>query len=226
MYVTLRAALYIECHPESRLPLPQTQLKKLVDALHKRLARACELAKSSHAQYEYSTIEKEALALLWAVNHFEVYLGGSTFPVKVYTDHNPLVFLNRMYNTNQCLMRWSLALQEFNLEIIHKRGVMKVEVEYMLRNGLAEPSQSAWSSPCLLVPKADMSFRFCTDFRKVNAVTKPDCYPLPRIDDCVDRVGPAKFVTKLDLLKGYWQVPLTPRAAEISAFVTPDHFCQ
>lgn len=63
----------------------------------------------------------------------------------------------------------------------HKYGIMKAEVEYMLRNGLAEPSQSAWSSPCLLVPKADMSFRFCTDFRKVNAVTKPYCYLLPRI---------------------------------------------
>lgn len=107
-----------------------------------------------------------------------------------------------------------------------KRGIMKTEVEYMLRNGLAEPSQSAWSSPCLLVPKAGSSFRFCTDFRKVNSITKPDCFPLPRIDDCIDRVGPAKFVSKLDLLKGYWQVPLTPRAAEISAFVTPDYFCQ
>lgn len=57
-------------------------------------------------------------------------------------------------------------------------------------------------------------------------MTKPDCFPLPRTDDCIDRVGPAKFVSKLDLLKGYWQVPLTARAAEISAFVTPDYFCQ
>ena len=66
---------------------------------------------------------------------------------------------------------------------------------------------------------------FCTDFRKVNAVTKPDCYSLPHIDDCIDRVGSASFVTKLDLLKGYWQVPLTPRACEIYAFVTLDGFC-
>lgn len=68
--------------------------------------------------------------------------------------------------------------------------------------------------------------RFCTDFRRVNAVTKPDSYPLPRIDDCVDRLGSAVFVSKIDLLKGYWQVPLTLRAKEISAFVTPDHFLQ
>lgn len=107
-----------------------------------------------------------------------------------------------------------------------KRELMKAEVEYLRQNNFASPSQSAWSSPCLLVPKADSSVRFCTDYRKVNAVTKPDSFPLPRMEDCIDRVGPAKFVTKLDLLKGYWQVPLTPRASEISAFVTPDDFMQ
>lgn len=107
-----------------------------------------------------------------------------------------------------------------------KRDIMKAEVEYMLHHGFAVASQSPWSSPCLLVPKPDSSYRFCTDFRKVNNITKADSFPLPRMEDCVDRVGNAKFVTKLDLLKGYWQVPLTQRASEISAFVTPDNFLQ
>ncbi|XP_073721213.1 uncharacterized protein [Misgurnus anguillicaudatus] len=106
-----------------------------------------------------------------------------------------------------------------------KRQLLCKEVKYMLQYGIAEPSSSAWSSPCLLVEKPDGTHRFCTDFRKVNAITKPDSYPLPRLDDCIDRVGSATFVTKLDLLKGYWQVPLSQRAREISAFVTPDHFC-
>ncbi len=44
------------------------------------------------------------------------------------------------------------------------------------------------------------------------------------MEDCIDRVGGARLVTKLDLLKGYWQVPLTARASEVSAFVTPDDF--
>ena len=107
-----------------------------------------------------------------------------------------------------------------------KRSLFKKEVDYLLENGLAIPSSSPWSSPCLLVPKSDGSQRFCTDYRKVNGVTKPDSYPLPRMEDCVDRVGAAKFVTKLDLLKGYWQVPLTDRASDISAFVTPDGLYQ
>lgn len=107
-----------------------------------------------------------------------------------------------------------------------KREAMRKEVKYLLENGLAKPSHSPWSSPCLLAPKSDGTPRFCTDFRKVNAVTVPDSFPLPRMDDCIDDIGPAVHITKLDLLKGYWQVPLTPRASEISAFVTPDHFMQ
>ena len=103
---------------------------------------------------------------------------------------------------------------------------MQKEVGYLQQHGLAVPSFSAWSSPCLLVPKPDGTPRFCTDFRKINAVTKPDYFPLPRVEDCIDRVGAARYVTKLDLLKGYWQVLLTPRASEISAFVTPDSFMQ
>lgn len=106
----------------------------------------------------------------------------------------------------------------------HKRLLLQSEVKFMLENGIAESSNSPWSSPCLLIPKSDGSMRFCTDFRRVNAVTKPDSYPLPRIDDCVDRLGSAVFVSKIDLLKGSWQVPLTLRAKEISAFVMPDHF--
>ncbi|KAL0152923.1 hypothetical protein M9458_051752 [Cirrhinus mrigala] len=104
-----------------------------------------------------------------------------------------------------------------------KRELMRREVEYLLKHGLATPSQSPWSSPCLLVPKQDSTYRFCTDYRKVNSVTKPDSFPLPRMEDCVDKIGCARFITKLDLLKGYWQVPLTARASEISAFVTPDN---
>ena len=73
-----------------------------------------------------------------------------------------------------------------------------------------------WSSLCVLVPKSDGTYHFCTDFRKVNSV-KTDSYPIPRIDDCIDRIGHSKYVSKFDLLKGYWQVPLTKGAKEVSA---------
>ena len=56
--------------------------------------------------------------------------------------------------------------------------------------------------------------------------TKSDSFPIPRIADCIDQIGNAKFVSTFDMLKGYWQVPLTQRAREISAFVTPSGLYQ
>ena len=98
-----------------------------------------------------------------------------------------------------------------------KKELLDKEVQYMLENDIIEESQSNWSSPCILVPKHDGGFRFCTDFRKVNDKTKSDSFPIPRIADCIDQIGNAKFVSTFDMLKGYWQVPLTQRAREISA---------
>ena len=103
---------------------------------------------------------------------------------------------------------------------------MRKEIQYMLENDIIETSKSDWSSPCILVPKPDGSYRFVTDFRKVNHVTKTDSFPIPRIDDIIDNIGSATFVSKFDLLKGYWQIPLTQRAKEISAFATPDGLYQ
>ena len=74
-------------------------------------------AKFNRHQLNYSTIEKETLAMLLALQHFKVYVGCSAPPVTVYTDHNPLVFLAQMYNHNQQLMRWALAVQGYNIEI-------------------------------------------------------------------------------------------------------------
>ena len=103
-----------------------------------------------------------------------------------------------------------------------KLQYLREEVQYLLNNDFIEPSQSDWSSPCILVPKPDGTFRKCTDYRKVNSVTRTDSFPVPRMDDCIDNIGQAKYVTKFDLLKGFWQIPLADRAKEISAFVTPD----
>jgi hypothetical protein len=84
-------------------------------------------------QLNYSTIEKETLAMLLALQHFEVYVGSSFLPVTVYTDHNPLVFLARMYNSNQRLMRWALLAQGYNLHIKHKRGADNIVADALSR---------------------------------------------------------------------------------------------
>ena len=76
--------------------------------------------KYSRNQRNYSTVEKETLALILALQHFDVYVSGAQ--ITVFTDHNPLTFLNKMKNKNQRLTRWSLLLQEYNLDIHHVPG--------------------------------------------------------------------------------------------------------
>lgn len=75
---------------------------------------------NSH-QRAFSMIEKEALSLVLAIQQFQVYL-ASSYPITVYIDHDPLRFLNKMRNSNQRLLRWSLILQPYDLEIMHVRG--------------------------------------------------------------------------------------------------------
>lgn len=78
-------------------------------------------ATSLEHQVLYSTIEKETLALLWPHQHFEVYVGSCPMPVIVFTDHNLLGFLRRMFDQNQRLMWWAQILQDYHIDIQHKK---------------------------------------------------------------------------------------------------------
>ncbi|KAK7882011.1 hypothetical protein WMY93_028185 [Mugilogobius chulae] len=98
---------------------------------------------------------------------------------------------------------------------------LKCEVEEMLRLGVIEPSNSEWCSPVVIVLKKDGSLRICIDFRKINAVSEFDAYPMPRIDELLERIGRAQYITTLDLCKGYWQVPLEKSSRPYTAFQTP-----
>jgi len=90
----------------------------------------------------------------------------------------------------------------------------------MLKTGVIEPSMSSWASPVCLVRKKDNTFRFCIDYRRVNAVSKKDAYPIPDIQDALDNLRGAKYFATFDLLSGYWQLGLIERAKERSAFCT------
>ena len=90
-------------------------------------------------------------------------------------------------------------------------------IDEMMRPGVVQPSTSVWANPIVLVPKRDGSLRFCVDYRKLNAITKKDVYPLPRIDDIL---GQARYFTTLDLASGFWQIEMDPATLEKSAFTT------
>ena len=107
-----------------------------------------------------------------------------------------------------------------------ERVVIQDQVEGMLRRGVIEPSDSPWSSPVVLVKKKDGTWRFCVDYRKLNAVTVKDSYPLPRIADTLSRLEGATLFSSMDLQSGYHQVPVVDEHRSKTAFVTADGLYQ
>ena len=73
----------------------------------------------------------------------------------------------------------------------------------------------------VLVKKKDGTLRVCVDYRRLNVVSRADAYPMPRVDDLVDQLGGAKYISMLDLTRGYWQVPVAQHAQHKTAFATP-----
>ncbi|XP_078250153.1 uncharacterized protein LOC144589430 [Pogona vitticeps] len=101
------------------------------------------------------------------------------------------------------------------------RDKVRKELDEMLRENIIVPSSSPWSSPIVLVDKPDGSIRFCVDYRKLNRVTTPDAYPMPRLDNLIETIGGCRFISSLDLVKGYWQLRIDPRDQEKTAFCSP-----
>ena len=91
----------------------------------------------------------------------------------------------------------------------------------MLDAGIIEPSNSEWASPIVLVQKKDGTMRFCMDYQKLNSVAEAGAYPMPRLDELIDDLGSAKFISTLDLTRGYWQVPVEAKSRPRTAFTTP-----
>ena len=103
----------------------------------------------------------------------------------------------------------------------HKsRETVAEHIQTQLDAGVIEPAQSEWASPVVLVLKKDGTIRFCVDFRRLNAATIADTYPLPRMEDCIDSLGDATVFSTLDALWGYWQVPIAEEDRDKTTFTT------
>lgn len=106
------------------------------------------------------------------------------------------------------------------------RQTVKDEVKAMMDMGVVEPSESPYAAPLVIVKKKDGGNRACCDMRKLNSVTVFDAEPTPDQSEIFTKLGNDHYFTKIDLSKGYWQVPLTERAKPLTAFVTHDGLYQ
>ncbi|CAF1257181.1 unnamed protein product [Rotaria sordida] len=100
------------------------------------------------------------------------------------------------------------------------------QTQKLLERGQIEESTSPWSSPIVLVKKKDKTMRFCIDYRRLNAITIKDAFPLPRIDEIFDQLSDATYYTKFDFKSGYFQVPLSKEDRPKTAFSTRDNHYQ
>ena len=91
----------------------------------------------------------------------------------------------------------------------------------MVKMGICKREGSAYGSPLHMTKKSDGTFRPCGDYRLLNAQTEPDRYPVPNIADLTNVLHGATIFSKIDLLKGYFQIPMNPEDASKTAIVTP-----
>src|SRR4051812_6475390 len=91
----------------------------------------------------------------------------------------------------------------------------------MLDNKLIKKSFSPWSALTVIVNKKNRKFGLCIDYRKLNAVTKPDAYPVPKIADMLDALEHSAFFSTLNLASEFWQVEVVSKDHEKTAFATP-----
>ena len=97
---------------------------------------------------------------------------------------------------------------------------LQAQIDDLLAQGHIRPSQSPYGAPVLFVPKKDGRWRMCIDYRALNKQTIRDRYPLPRIDDLLDRLGKARHFTTLDLASGYHQIAVKEEDIPKTAFRT------
>ncbi|KAF7654556.1 hypothetical protein LDENG_00068320 [Lucifuga dentata] len=109
-----------------------------------------------------------------------------------------------------------IKLSPHQLPFAERRAAEQI-IQEMATAGIIEPSNSPWAAPVVLVKK-DGGWQFCVDYRRLNAVTRKDSYPLPRIDDALDYITGSRWFSSLDLWSGYWQVELVLEAKSKTIF--------
>ena len=113
-----------------------------------------------------------------------------------------------------------IKLQQYNIPL-HYRDDLHKEITELLEEGIIERSESPYAAPIVLAKKKNGEIRLCIDYRHLNKITIADAEPMPIFEDLLVRLTHAKYFTKLDLSRGYWQIPIREEAKPYTAFITP-----
>src|SRR6218665_3684430 len=130
-----------------------------------------------------------------------------------------------MFLTTSPVVRqlWSMPLNwcqtPYQLHPEKQRAVNN-EIASLLEQGIIEETNDLWAAPILVVSKPDGTGRLCVDYGRLNNLTEPGPFPMLHINLLLDRLGGATIMTKLDMTRGYWQVPIASSDVGLTGFVT------
>lgn len=125
--------------------------------------------------------------------------------------------------THRITLHDDTPIKQSHYRVAHnKRKFLDEEVKRMYQQGIVVDSKSDWASPVVLVPKPNGEWHFCVDFRQLNKKTVKDAFPIPIVDDLLDKMNGATYYSGLDLQSGFWQIRMDPKDQKKTAFCTPD----
>lgn len=175
----------------------------------------CEVISNNFDQIDTDLIGEDKIALYKILTKYrECFTDG--VPTRRVTTGTMQINLK---DPHKIVHRHPYRLSEVEKEIVREK------IQLLLDAGVIRESTSPFASPILLVKKSDGSERMCVDYRELNANTLPENYPLPRIEEQIDRLNGAHYFSSIDMASGFHQIYLSPESVEKTAFVTPEgHF--
>ncbi|KAG1043320.1 hypothetical protein G6F43_011674 [Rhizopus delemar] len=221
--------IYLKPHEEvGRLEAFDLQNEEMVQAY--QLNRDTDLFVLEEDQTEHDTTDNESLEQE-TYSKLEIGKVGNDIAKKLKKlIHKFKAIFDWNNDTIGCtqLLNHKIVIEENTQPISHRpyrlspieSDYLQKELEKYCKLGVIAPSNSPWAAPVILVKKKNGEYRMVIDYRKLNAITKKDSYPLPRIDDLLDALGKAKVFSALDMRAGFHQVPVEENSKELTAFTT------